>query len=109
MAGVRFANDNDSFSENESYDSDENEEEYETFGGVMGYQFEPKRQLNSPAEAASSQGESASANSDPDNDSNSVHDRIGNTDWFVQICIFTQIKLFLLNICIHWTHILYII
>lgn len=90
MAGVRFGDElnEDSFSENDSYDSDENEDEYEAFGGVRGYQFEPVRREGSQPGTENSQGESSAASTATENDSNdSVSDRVGNTDWFVQIYI----------------------
>ncbi len=74
---ARFSDSSDeSGDESNSYLSDENEEEYDRFVGVQGYQYEPKRKQktnpsgseNTPSEEARSPPQSS---------------RVGNTEWFV--------------------------
>ena len=99
MAAARFGNESgeDSFSD-ECSGSEENVDDYESYDGVLGYQYEPKRRVRSPVAVPiepGTEGTSPSSTgiaSDTDSrthsdsvvalppDTHSVPDRVGNTD-----------------------------
>ncbi len=63
-------------------DDEQNEQEYETFTGVMGYQYEPKRPPGNadPDEQTDKTEQKSTAIASGHGDRPS---RLGNTDWFV--------------------------
>ena len=100
MAAARFGNESGEDSD-ESSCSEENVDDYESYGGVLGYQYEPKKRVRSPVavriEPGTEGASPSSIASDSDSrtrsgsvvqlvvalppDTHSVPERAGNTDW----------------------------
>ena len=96
MAAARFGNDSgeDSSISDESCCSEENVNDYESYDGVLGYQYEPKKRIRSPVPVPvepDAGGESPNSSIASDSrshsvvvlppDTHSLPDRVGNTDW----------------------------
>ncbi len=82
MAGVRrLFGDSDSDSADD-YLSDENEEEFTPYSGVKGYQYEPKR---TSTVGLGSVNDSENGASRPPRPPSQLPERVGKTDWFVNI------------------------